>query len=101
MLDRATMLTAKVGFDVKVQMFEWLSVTAQSTSVSVSAKSTFAAESTEKVPFDPTWPPCGHAFDPEIGTALAITRLAEKRLESIELSCSCPSEVPKRNDSAP
>src|SRR3569623_2909886 len=74
---------------------------AQSTSVSVNAKTPFPAESVEKVPLDPTWPPCGHAGDPEIGSSTAVARVAARCLESVRLPAGCPSEIPKSKESAP
>ena len=61
MLDSSVIVAAILGVEVKVQIFEWSSFTAQSTRVSVRIKMPLPAESPVKTPFTATRPPSGHA----------------------------------------
>jgi hypothetical protein len=101
MLVSSSRVTATVGFELNVQTFEWSSLIAQSTSVSVNANSAFPAESKENVPLDPTCPPSGHASDPAMGRSATAAWAEATCRASATLPCGCPSEIPKRKERAP
>ena len=90
MFDNSVIVAATLGLEVKVQIFEWSSFTAQSTRVSVRIKMPLPAESLVKIPFTPTRPPSGHAVRPPNGSSMAITRLALRVEGALTLAVIAP-----------
>lgn len=98
--DESRSVTAIVGFDVNVQTSEWLSFTAQLTSVSVRAKMPSDTPSVEKVPVVPTRPPCGQGTDPPIGTETAEMLRAPRLVPDSIRDGGVPRETPSKVESA-